>query len=815
MSDLLRDLKYSARLLQKRPTFALIAIVSLALGIGANTLIFSLVNELFIKALPVEEPGEVAAVFATDERIPGMMQMSHLNWVDLRDQNEVFEDYAGYAFAPLSVVSGSRDPVFQFGLLVSGNYFDTLGVRAVHGRTFQPDEDLVPGERPVAVVGHTFFERQLGGDPGVVGKELSVNGRSFTIVGVLPEGFQGINVGVEPGVYIPFAMNAAILPDAELNWFDERRGLFINGVGRLRTGTDLDAARANITVVGERLGEAYPDDNDGRNFDLMPVNEASIVPQVRGGLVAGTTMLMATVGLVLLIACVNVANLLLARATERRREIAMRLALGVSRARLVRQLLTESVMVALLGGTLGIALAFLGRKTLLALLPALPFGGNLTLKLAFDLPVLLFTLTLAVLTGLLFGLVPAIQSSKPELVAALKDQDAGGGGAQRFNLRNALVVAQLALSLVALLGAGLFLRSMTAAQQLDLGFDPDSLVAITHDVGLAGYDQARGEGFHQQVIERVEALPGVERAALATAGPLQGSIMRSVLMPGADSDQERTFVQVNTVGPGYFETVGIPVVDGRPFSAIDRADAQPAVIVNETMAERFWPNESAVGKTFRFFGQDEMVVVGTAKDIKYNTPGEDPQPYAYRPLGQSYATTMTLIARTEREPESVIASLEQEMRAMDPALPLINVSTVPDLLSAALFAPRFAAGFLSILGGLALVLAAIGIYGVMSYAVSRRQRELGIRVALGADRNEILGLVFKQGLALTTVGLVLGLVIAFASTRLLASLLFVSPTDPVAFIGTAVVLLAVASAAVLVPALHAMRLDPIRVLRAD
>ncbi len=814
MKTLIPDLRFALRLLVKRPVFALVAVGSLALGIGANTTIFSLVNELFLESIPIEEPARVVAIFTEDERIPGNNQLSHLNWRDIAEQNDVFEAVGGYTFSTLAISHSGQEPQFSLGQLVSENYFDALGLRAAAGQTFASSLDPTPGASPVVVLGHRYWNREFNADSAVIGSELVVNGTSFTVLGVAPEGFSGLTVGVEPAMYIPFGMNQPIQPDANLNWFDTRRGLFVFGFARLKEGISREQAAANLSLLGSRLEQEYPDDNLGRSFGSLGINEAAVVPQIRAGLLAGSAALMATVGLVLLIACVNVANLLLARATERRKEIAMRLALGVERGRLIKQLLTESLLIATLGGLCGLVLAAVIRRLLLAALPGLPFGGNLNLTLDLDPKVLIFTLVLSMLTGLVFGLIPALQTSRPDVVAALKNHDAADGARRWFNLRNGLVVSQLALSLVALLGSGLFVRSLIAAQDIDLGFPSHQLLAVNHDVGLAGYDRPRGEQFFRDLVDQVSAKPEVVSATVAAGGPLQGTISRSLVLPDAESDQARTFVQVNSIGPSYFDTMSIPLAAGRAFNHIDRADGQPTVIINQTMAGLLWPGQDALGREFAFFGMDPVVVIGVAKDVKYNTPGEAAQPYAYLPLAQEYASAVTLIVRTDSDPATVLPIVERHLRNMDPLIPVVNSSTVPDLLSGALFAPRFAAIFLGVLGLLALVLAAIGVYGVMSYSIARRTREISIRVALGADRGSVLGLVVKQGLTLTAVGLAVGLGLGLAITRLLGNLLYVSATDPLTFAGTSIVLLLVAMIAVLVPAVKAVGLDPIQLLRA-
>ena len=813
MEDLIKDIRFTARSILRKPLFAAIAVVSLALGIGANTAIFSLINEIFLRPLPIEDPARVMAIFATDEKFDGAGQnpTSHLNWRDLREQNEVFEQVAGYDFVGVSLKAGEEATIEQ-ALLVSGNYFDTLGVKPFRGRFFLPEEDGAPGAHPVAVLHYGYWSEELGADDGAVGRTLTINGQPFTVIGIAAPGFNGVNVGFEPRLWMPMAMNQAIRNDPQFNWYEQRRGLFVNGFGRLRPGVDRETAQANVALIGERLQREYPDDNLGRSFAVQPIAETTVFN--RNAVAAGTTMLMATVGVVLLIACANVANLLLARATERRKEIAIRLAMGIGRGRLIRQLLTESLLVSLAGGALGLGLAYATRGPLIGLLGALPGGPNLQIDLAIDGRVLLFTLLLAVLTGLLFGLLPAIQSSSPRLVAAIKDQgDLTLGPGRRFSARNALVVLQLALSVVALVGAGLFLRSLSAARQFDLGYETDRLAVLGFNVGLSGYSQAQGEQFFRDARERIAALPGVERAALSHAGPLQGTFLRSVLLEG-QNPEERTFVQVSGVGENYFETLGIEIEKGRAFTDGDRTGSVPVVIVNREMADRYWPGKEAVGQRFRFFGMEPVEVVGVAEVVTYQNPGEDPAPYAYLPIQQYYATNMTVLARTAGNADDVLLAAQAELRRMDPTL-VINAAAADTLVENALTGQLNTAIFLGVLGGVALVLAAIGIYGVMSYSVRRRTRELGIRVALGASGGEVLGMVLRQGLTLAGIGLAVGIVAALAVTRLMTQLLFVSPTDPLAFVGTLVVLLVVALLACLAPAWRASSVSPIIVLRYE
>jgi predicted permease len=814
VEDLVRDLRHSGRYLLRRPVFTAVAVLSLALGIGANTAIFSVINALFLRTLPVAEPDRLVALFTKDVKNPGFAPISHLNWKDYRDMSRSFSGVLGYTWTGLSVQTGG-EPAVVIGQLVSGNYFDVLGIKARYGHTFRPEEDGQPGAHPVAVVSHRFWQENLNGDPAAIGRKLTINGSGYTLIGVAPEGFDGIDVGGQPRIWIPFAMNRQILPNDEFNFFDERRPLVFFAYGRLRPGITLSQAQAEVATIAKRLQRDYPDDNKGRSIDLVPLTQAVINPQIRQGVVAGTGLLMAVVGLVLLIACANVSNLLLAQAVSRRREIAIRLSQGALRGRLVRQLLTESVVLALLGGALGLLIALWAQQLLPKLLPAGQFP--LALDLGLDGRVLAFTLGLSLFVGVLFGLIPALQASKPELVSALKNEAAAQSGVARaLSLRGLLVAGQVALSLVSLIAAGLFLRSLREAQRIDPGYDASRLAMLSFDVALQGWNQPRGEQFFRDVRERAASLPGVAAATLAQAGPFQGAFFRSIFLEGGDATHDGTFVQVNPIGPDYFATLGIPLVRGRAFSDADRKESTRVVIVNETMAKKLWPGRDPVGKRFHFFGDPWVEVVGVARDAKYNFPGEDPQPYAYEPLTQRYVTNVTLVVRAEQDPEAAIAAVQREVRGMAPGMPLVGVGTAPSQLDDALWAPRAGASLLAIFGFLALLLASVGLYGVMAFSVSQRSREIGVRMALGAHQRDVLRLVLRQGLTLVAVGLVVGLAAAFGVTRFVANLLIgVSPTDPAAFGSMAAILSLVAFFAILVPALKAVAVDPIVVLRYE
>ena len=817
MDRLAQDFRFALRMLRSRPGFTAAALLSLALGIGANATIFSLVDALLLRPLPLEDVDRLVAVSTVDVKNPGQAPLSHLNWKDLRAQNRSLDGLVGYDWAPMSVAT-TGDPEVLVGQMVPGDYFDLLRGRAARGRTFLPGEDGAPGAHPVAVLSDRFWHRRMAADPAAVGRTIRINGTPFTVIGIAPSWFQGSFVGVQPELWVPMAMNALLRPNPDLNWYEERRGLSIFGVGRLKPGISVGEARADLKSIMARLEREYPDDNKGRSVDVTPIAQATLPGGGRQGIVASSILLLSIVGIVLLIACANVANLLLARASARRREIAIRLSQGAGRGRLVRQLMTESLVLALLGGGCGLLLAFWAQRGLVAFLPQLPFPVTPALGLSLDPRVLLFTLGVALLTGLLFGLAPAFASVKPEMVSALKGTgNAQAAAGRRMGARGALVAAQVALSLVALIAAALFLRSLGAASRIDPGYDPDRLLAISFDVGFAGLDPTRGRQAIRSIEERVAALPGIEAVSVAQAGPMQGSFLRSVFLEGGDNEKSGTLVPVNGVGAGYFSTVGIPLKGGRAFTSADREGGAPVAIVNETMAKTFWPGASAVGQRFRFYGDTTPTeVVGIARDAKYNGLGEAPQPYLYVPNEQRYAGGVTLVARTAKDPLALVSTVEREIRAFDRNLPITLAQPVRKVISDSLWAPEAGAFLLAVFGGLALVLAAVGLYGVMSFAVGARRREIGIRMALGAGSPSVLRLILGQALWIVGLGLLVGLALGFGVGRLAQSLLFGIPAaDPIAFLGTSALLAGVAFLASYLPARRAAGVDPSTVLRME
>jgi predicted permease len=823
MNALLQDLRFGARMLAANPGFTLVAVLSLALGIGANSTIFTVVNAVLLNPLPVKDASTLVSVFTTDDRNRGngqlfaFLQTSRLNLEDYRAQNTVFSQLATYNGLALSF-SGRGEPEQVFGEMVSGNFFDVLGVTPSRGRAFLPDEDVVPGQKLVTVLSDAFWQRRLGGDPSVVGSTLTLNGHAFTVVGIAPPGFKGANAIVSPALWVPVMTHPQVARGFLQENIDSRRALLFNAVGRLKPGVTLEQAEANLKTIADRLAREYPNDNAGRNVALKPLAESTINPGFRENFVRAGGLMMTVVGLVLLIACANVANLLLARASARQREVAVRLSLGASRARLVRQLLTEGLLLAVLAGALGLLIAYWAQGVLWSLRPpALPADA---IDLTPGARVLAFTALVSVLTAVVFGLAPAFTSSRPDLVAELKQRAGGSAGSNRpWSLRNLLVAGQVALSLVALVGAGLFVKSLGRAQRIAPGFDHERLALLTVDLGAQGLNEEQARAFHRRMLERARALPGVEDATLASGVPLfQGGFLRTVFPEGTDASDRKNgrLVQLNTVEPGYFRTMGIRLVRGRDFTEADHADAPHAVVVNETMARQFWPDQEPLGKRFQFFGQDWLnEVVGVARDGKYNFIGEDAVPHIYLSLRQTYEPAVSLHLRSA-DPAAALGLARQQVQEMDRSLPITNVFTFATILDQSLWAPRVGAYLLGVFGLLSLLLAVIGIYGVMSYAVSQRTRELGVRMALGAGQSDVLRLVVGQAALVAGIGIVVGLALSLAATRLVANLLFeVSARDPLTFVGIPLLLAAAALLASLKPAWRATRVDPTIALRSE
>jgi len=811
MESLIKDIRYGLRNLIKRPGFTAVAVITLALGIGANTAIFSLISTVLLRPLPVAHAEQLVEVYGTTHHGADYTLQSYLNYKDYRDRNNVFSGLMSYRFAPMSISHEGRNERV-WGFLVSGNYFDTLGIHPFLGRYFLPEEDQTLGSHPVAVITYACWQKRFASQ-NVIGQPLRINGVTFTIVGVGPEGFRGTEVAYLPEVFVPTTMAKQIEPGS--TWFEERGDDNLFVLGRLKDGVSAGQAESALSTITQQLAREYPHDNEGRGVRLM--TPGLFIPDIRNSVINFSSVLMGVVALVLLLACVNLANLLLARATERRKELAIRLAMGASRARVVRQLITEAVLLSLGGGLGGVLLA----TWINALISSMKFPSDLPLiiDLRADWRVLVFAFGVSLATGIAFGMLPALQASRPQLIPALKDEKSLGGF-RRSRLRNGLVIVQVALSLVLLVCAGLVVRSLQVAQKTRPGFNPENAVTLSFDLGLQGYTEEKGRAFQRDILRRGQTLPGVRSLALVGTLPLSLDYSyTSIYVEGqaATGTSNLPVAVPNEISPNYFRAMEIPL-RGRDFTDRDDQDESRVAIVNETFARRFFPGRDAIGGRFNSNGPDQPFweIVGVAGDGKYNSLGEATQAAFYRPMLRDYNTSAALVARTTGDPKAAIAALRGELLALDPTLPTYDVRTLSDHLNVPLFPYRMAAVVLGSFGILAVVLAAIGIYGVMSYVVASRTRELGVRVALGAARSDVLLLIMKQGMSLALIGLAGGLLVGFGAAQLIVKLLFgVNPTDPITFVGVTVLLGLVAALACYIPARRATKVDPLVALRYE
>jgi predicted permease len=816
-----QDLRLAVRSALRNPAVTSVIVVSLALGIGANTTIFTLINAVFLRPLPVRDPERMAQVFTVMPKSPAYQPVSLANYGDFRDNVPEFSGLAAIQGIGANMTGGT-EPVGIGGQLVTGNYFEVLGLAAARGRTFTPDEDKTLGAAPVVVISDGLWKRTFASDAGVVGKAVTLNGHKFAVVGVMPEGFKGLQTLGSVDFWAPMAMHEQLVTgDTARTFYTARNSLIFQVIGRLRDGVSFERAEQAMKAMAKRLEEQYKSDNEGRSVVVIPLTVAALGVGGRDDLVRSGGVLLAATFLVLLIACGNVASLLLARAMARRKEIAVRLSVGAPRWRLIRQLLAESGVLALLGGLAGVLIAHWGRDLLWSFRPEGMRADFLDLSL--EPRVLWFTVALSTLTGILFGLIPAVQGSRLDLVSAIKSQaetaPRGGRWTLGLDLRGMLVTGQVALSLVALIGAGLFLRSLQEAQRLSPGFRHEGLAVMFVNAGAQGYASQRGMQFYRDVAERVGQIPGVESVAWGEAVPqFSGAgISRRVFPEGRELPQEllSLFVPFDGIFPGYFKTLGIPILKGRDFTEADREGTELVAIVNETTARTFWPGEDAVGKRFKHrMNPNFYTVVGVARDAKYGGIGSTTQPpHLYYPALQYYAPAMTLAVRTSGDPETLLPALRQVIRQADPTMPVPFPRTMRDVLFRNMWTARLGAMLLAVFGLLAVTLTSVGIYGVMAYSVTRRTKEIGLRMALGAEHADVLRMVLRQGLKLTTLGVAIGLVAAFGATRLIANLLFVSPTDARTFAAISVLLAAVAMAASFLPARRASRVDPLIALR--
>jgi predicted permease len=827
MQTLWQDIRYAIRMLTKNAAFSFVAILSLALGIGANTTIFTVVNAILLNPLPVQDVARVVEIDTVDTKTrvtaanAVKLGMSYGNFQDYARQTQLFSAITCLV-GPLPLTwSGGAEPRQLQAQMVSASYFDLLGLRPATGRFFLPDEDTKPGGNNVVVLSYSLWTNKFGANPNVVGQAITLNAASYTIIGVAPHGFKG-TFTILPGeeLWIPVSMYPQVLAGFFKDNFNTRRFLATVVYGRLKDGVSISSAEASLKTVAAGLESAFPTDNAGRSVALTPLAEAAVGVNQHGQFTLAGGLMMGVVGLVLLIACVNLANLLLAQAASREKEIGVRAAMGASRGRVIQQLLTESMVLAFLSALAGLGIAYAGRAVLWSFRP--PFVGENDLDLGFDSHVLLFTLGVALLTAVLIGVAPALKAARPDVIEVLKVGGRGNTvGFASSPFRSMLVVAEIALALVALVGAGLFIRSMQNAQRIDPGFESTNLFMFNFDLGALHYDEGHGQQFFRAAIERAQASPGVQSATIADAPPLVGAggFSRTIFPEGQDETTayRGTLTQLNNIAPNFFETLRIPLLAGREFNDSDRATTKPVAIANEAMAKHFWPNENAVGKRFHFHGDPTLrEIVGVVRNTVVNNIGEEPQPLAYLPLAQNYSPAVVMQVHTSGRPEAVISTVRAQVQSLDSNLALTNVQTIREVLSQGLWAPRMGAALLAVFGALALILSIIGVYGVLSYSVNQQTREIGIRMAMGAQTGRVLRLVVGQGMRLAAAGLALGLLVAFAVMRLMGTLLFgVSAHDPLTFGGVSLVLALAAVLACYIPARRATKVDPIIALRYE
>jgi predicted permease len=840
IEDLGLDLRSAVRMLRKNLGFTIVAVLSLGLGIGLNSTAFGFINAAMFRPLTLPDSGKLVRI--QDDNFP-----AYSDYLAFRDRADVFAGLAAYDFDNLNLLSGSSSGRVSVAK-VSGNYFDVLQVRMALGRPLSPDDDSTPGGHPVAVLSYGLWQSRFGGDHDIVGKTFTLQKVPFTIIGVASREFQGLALGWRHDLWIPFAMDARLHP--ENNLLKNPDSYQVKVIGRLKPEVQLAQAQAVIKVIAAaqdkitkvRLFTDSPDEQPSTPSSVIPATILEISPRERQQAWFGIFCVMIVMGSVLLVCCANVANLLLARATKRRTEIAVRLALGAGRRRIVRQLLTESVLLSLLGGALGLMLARWATDILLYILPRLDTQGNTAvfLDVSLDWRILLFTALLSLVTGIAFGLVPALQTSKPDVMSALKDEiPALAGRSRRLSFRNALVVTQVAISLLLLIPSGLLIRNFWLAQSSEYGFSTEHCYVMGVDLDGFGYDEERQRSFRTDLLEQVRAVPGVRSATLADIVPLTGVNMvigleidhESAGTSGPDvyTDNRQSLyaldqpgsLYLNSVEAGYFETIGIPLLHGRDFTARDDQSSPDVVIVNETLARRLSLDGNVLGrhlierdlfnKKIRF-----MEVVGVARDSKYLWPTERPRYFAYRPLKQITPGPVSLIVRSDGERQTVTNSIRTVVRSLDRNVPFNEVSTLEEVISGYIGSSKLLIWPAALLGFLATGLASIGLYGVTAYTVSGRTKEIGIRMALGAKRRNVLEMILVEGLVLIMTGVLIGLFLSVAGTRLMGSLLYgVSPTDPLTFISVAVLLTMVALLACYVPARKATKVDPMVALRYE
>jgi putative ABC transport system permease protein len=808
MDTLLQDIRYAFRMLAKKPGFTIAAVLAVSIGIGANTAIFSVVNAVLLRSLPYKDPDRLAVIFSNKQgAVRGSGSASYLDAVDWRQQSQSFEEMATFHNTGYTL-TGVGEPERIDGARASAEFFPLLGVEAVEGRTFRPEEDK-PGAERVAVISHELWQRRFGGDANLIGQKLTLDGQGYTLIGVLPPHFKfPVEVG-EAQIWSPEVTDGEVM--------EQRGAHYLKVVGRLKPGVSVGEAQAEMEAIASRLEQQYPDSNTGRVVSIAPLYE-HLVGSIRRSLV----ILLGAVGLVLLIACANVANLMLARAASRAKEIAIRTALGASRKRVVRQLLTESLLLAIIGGGAGLLLALWGIELLISIGPAdIPRLNDISI----DAPVLWFTFGASVLTGVIFGLAPALKASKPDLNESLKE--GGRGTSESFNrhsLRNLLVVFQMAFTLMLLVGAGLLVKSFLKLQQVDPGFAPGNVVTMRVSLPARYEENDRAAAFVKQVTERIEGVAGVDAAGAISVLPLSGVNIRTSFnikkKPFAENQEPP--VEERAVTPNYFRAMGVPVLKGRTFTDQDVKGKPGVIVINDMMARQYWPDEDPLGQIITVGVSvsenepEEWQIVGIVGSVKHFSLDTEPVAEMYVPHAQQPWNFMTLVARTSSDPKPLVEAMRAQVLAVDHDQPVSNIRTMSEVVASSIAQQKFYMLLLSLFAVMALVLAAVGIFGVMSYSVTERTREIGIRMALGAQTRDVLSFVVGQGVVLALVGVAIGLAGALLLTQFMAKMLYeVKAFDPVTFTVISLLMVGVALLACYIPARRATKVDPMVALRYE
>jgi predicted permease len=818
-----RDLRYGWRMMQRSPLFALFAVLCLGVGIGANTTVFTIINTVLFHPLPAKDPSQLVVLYDARAKQGGQQfgqsGLSYANLNDYMTGERCFRGVAAFTWPQVLTYARRNGPERMFGELVSQQYFSTLGLKPALGRFFLREEDSEPGSAPVAVLSYSSWQARFGGSIQVLGRTLELNNIAFTVVGVAPKGFLGISAMFGPDVWLPATMSERVFPAEFRAALSDRSKQLFRGVARLRDGFSMAHAQANLSTVAEVLAREYPDANEGRGINVRPItDELFSGAGGAGGLAFASTVLLAIVLLVLCIACSNVANLLLARAAARRHEMGLRLAVGASRGRLIRQMLTESILLSLASCIVGIGLGYEGCRFVWSFVPTQYVQNMVAPK--FDGDVLAFAVLISLLTALLFGLAPALRASRTDVVSALKEETPAGGRSRRtLSFTNALLIGQVAFSLICLVTAALFFHAIELAYTIDPGFQTQHLGLVMMSPAQAGYGPERVKEFYRAASEKIAALPGVTSVSWASGMPFWNSASHSVVIEGAEPHRTTGYPRTIsiTVDTDYFRTMEIPLIAGRVFNGGDRKGALPAAVINQEFASRQWPGESPIGRRFHFVGDSTWrTVVGVVKNANYTTLGEAPQPCIYLPLRQNLAGGMTLYVRSHGDPARLLPIIQHEVRSLDNNIEVSDARTGSMLISQVLWGPKVGVSLLGVFGTLALILASVGLYGVMAYAVSRRRREIGLRMALGATRGNVLRLVIADGMRLVGWGVVIGLGAVLALGRGVSHMLYgVSSADPASLASASSALIIVAIAACYFPARAATRIDPMQVLREN